>query len=190
MPSLSTSCTPESVRIVTSTVAAMDPVLVRPSQIADAPEFWPVPTNHMSAAGWAHLTVPVPLAVASSASKPDAIVPVASICVAPDWDAWGAGPTNAVSGVVTVVAASAPALAPALAPAFPLVLAADPAAAVAAEGIEVRVAEPLAACEPLATCEPEPECAPEPDGAEATAMLAVPVFGAGGGQDRVTAVTA
>jgi hypothetical protein len=101
--------------------------------------------------------------------------------VAPDCDASGAAVKNAAFGVVAVIGFCAVwALALEVALAFVLGAALALAAAVLADGTEARVAVPVTVR----------ELAAEPLGAEARTMLALPVFGAGGGQDRVTDVTA
>src|SRR5580693_8138091 len=131
--------------------------------MSDAPASWPVPTNHMSAPGWAQVSVPVPLAVDCSASKPAASWPVALICVPPNSAACGAGNAVRTSGVVTVVAASW--------------LARWLAGLLTADGIALKVAFPVAAADLTL------------DGTETSAMFARPAPAPGGGQDLVTAVT-
>ena len=51
--------------------------------MSGAPAVAPVPTNHMSELGWVQLKVPIPEAVACSASKPSAIWPLAATAVPP-----------------------------------------------------------------------------------------------------------
>src|SRR6185437_5203312 len=103
-------CTPASVRMLRFTLAARSPVFVRYSRMSGAPAPAPVPTNHISELGWAQLTVPIPAAVACSASKPSAIWPVATTTVPDKLAAAGAVTVAGVPGLATVTgwAGSAP----------------------------------------------------------------------------------
>src|SRR5215469_3797707 len=137
----------------------------------DAPVPAPLPTNHMSELGWVQLTRPMPVASACSASKPSAIWPVAATAV----PLCPAVPFAA--GAVTVVSA----------------LTADTVTGCGGCGADppgiaataLSVAEPVPVNPALAAA--AADCR---DGSAIIAMCAAPVFGAGGGQDLVTDVTA
>src|SRR5215469_121664 len=134
----------------------------------DAPVPAPLPTNHMSELGWVQPTRPMPVASACSASKPSAIWPVAATAV----PLCPAVPFAA--GAVTVVSAFTVDTVTGCGP--------DPPGVAATA---LSVAEPVPVNPALAAA-----VAAWRDGMAIIAMCAAPVFGAGGGQDLVTDVTA
>src|ERR1700749_1291697 len=122
----------------------------------------------MSELGWVQLTTPMPAASACSASKPSAIWPVAATAVplCPE--------VPVAAGAVTVVSA--------LTADTVTGCGADPPG-VAETGLSV--AEPAPVTPALAAA-----VAAGRDGSAIIAMCAAPLFGADGGQDLVTDVTA
>src|SRR5215468_2483172 len=163
MPVLRPDCRPASVRMATLTLAGRSPVFIRYSRTRGAPSSVPVPTNHMSEPGCVQATTPMPAASDCSASKPAAIGPVAATTVPPSPAAAGAVTVTSAPGADTVTGRVA-------------------AACLLAGG---------AAGTAVSATVPVPDLtAADPDGIDTSAMCALPVSGAGGGQDRVTDVTA
>src|SRR5580700_3251067 len=122
----------------------------------------------MSELGWVQLTMPMPAASACSASKPSAIWPDAATAVPPCPE------VPVAAGAVTVVS----------------VLTADTVTGCGADppGVAetgLSVAEPVPVNPAVAAA-----VAARRDGRAIIAMCAAPLFGAGGGQDLVTDVTA